>query len=1015
MAILTKAQKSSYAELLSYSHYSFLRGGSSPAEMVKRASELGLSALAITDRDGVYGIPKAYVAWKCLPEEKRGQLKLITGAELTLHLHSEKVRIALLAKSRKGYALLCRLITASHQNQPKGEASLDAALFLGWMKRLFTEEAEIGLFFIPEETLILRYPDFLTQLSQFVPGHLFLPISRSFEGADEKRINSIVSLSKELALPLVATVQAHLHHPDRRYLQDTLTAIRENKSLDELGRLLFSNSERHLKSPEEVGALFSDLPQAVKNTVLIASACHFCPSELRYRYPSEWIPEGETAHDYLKRLTYEGAGNRYGNFIPEDVDRQLQHELQLVNELGFSDYFLTIYEIVDFARERNILCQGRGSAANSAICYCLGITAIDPVRMNLLFERFISAERGEPPDIDVDFEHERREEVIQHIYEKYGRDRAGMVAAVITYRSKSALRDVAKALGLLPEKAEQSAGALRLIDQMKGVPRHLSIHSGGFTLSADPMIETVPIEPARMEGRTIIQWDKEDLSAMGLLKVDILALGMLSALRKCLNEVGLELYCVPADDAKTYKMIQAGDTVGVFQIESRAQISMLKRLLPKTFYDLVIEVAIVRPGPIVGEMVHPYLRRRRGLESSASPHPKLEKILGRTLGVPLFQEQVMKMAIELAGFTAGEADELRRAIGAWRSTGSIEKMGRKLQDGLLKSGLPAEFVERVFAQIHGFAEYGFPESHAASFALLAYASSYLKCHYPAQFVWALINSQPMGFYSAHTLIDEAKRNGVQFLPVDVQKSEWDCTLERQTDGSPPQVRLGLRLVRGMSKNEAEALLEGRKRGGVFQSLAQLIYRVKLDPRILERLALGGAFRCFGLNQRQTFWEILSYQSGRVEEVQLSFFQSALFTAAESSTQFRALTTAQEIEADYQSYGVSTRGHPMEIFRRSLSQSWSSQTSQGVKKFRNGSHVKVAGLVISRQRPPTAKGTAFATLEDEEGFLDLIFHKTVIDRYEDVFFDHAFLGVTGSIQIDGIAISLIVSKIEALSV
>ena len=641
-----------------------------------------------------------------------------------------------------------------------------------------------------------------------------------------------------------------------------MTSIRVGKPLKEAGFDLFSNAERYLKSAEQMARLFKDLPEAVSRTVEVAELCSFCPSELRYRYRSEWIPAGFTAQTYLEHLTWKGVPERYPQGAPEAVKAQIQKELALIAQLHFADYFLTIQEIVEFARSRGILCQGRGSAANSTVCYVLGITAVDPARISLLFERFISAERGEPPDIDVDFEHERREEVIQHIYEKYGRDRAAMVSAVVTYRRRSAFREIAKALGvevgtLSAKEVQKNFSEIsknsgvqdceRIVEElsgeMEGMPRHLSIHSGGFTLSADPIIETVPVEPARMEGRTIIQWDKYDLDYLGLLKVDVLALGMLSAIQKALSQIGRELYEIPPDDPATYAMIQKCDTVGVFQIESRAQMSMLGRLLPKNFYDLVIEVAIVRPGPIIGKMVHPYLKRRRGQEKVEYPDPRLEKILGRTLGVPLFQEQVMSMAIELAGFTPGEADELRRAIGAWRSSGSIEKMGRRLMEGLMRGGLSAQYAEQVFQQIQGFSMYGFPESHSASFALLAYASSWLKCHHPAEFTCALINSQPMGFYSNHTLVDDAVRHGVEVLPVHPNLSTWDCQiLQGQKNG--PAIRLGFRVVSGLGKDEVEKLVHERARAP-FTSLANLHGTHKTEAR---RASEACAWKCVYL-----FW------------------------------------------------------------------------------------------------------------------------------------------------------------------
>jgi len=994
-----------YAALHCRTHYSFLRGASHPSELIEQAAKLGLSALAITDRNGVYGIPKAYEAVRAHPE-----LKLIVGAELTL-VEGECFRfLNLLATDRRAYGLLCRLITASHEGRPKGEAALEWEGFL----ELMTRPGGAGLIAIPEVGE-RDSEGYYGALHGLFKERLYVPVSRFLDGRDEHRLERALFLSRKFGLPLVATNDVHYHLPERQPLQDVLVSIREGKSLGEVGLKAFPNAERYLKSPAQMSELFRDLPEAIENTLKIAEQCTFSPSELRYRYPSEWIPAGETAQSYLEKLVREGSRKRYPNGTPEDVSRQLKHELKLIDELHFADYFLTIWEIVEFARSRNILCQGRGSAANSAVCYCLEITAIDPVRMNLLFERFISAERGEPPDIDVDFEHERREEVIQHIYEKYGRDRAGMVAAVITYRSRSARRDVEKALG------ETHALVEPLMEQIRGFPRHLSIHSGGFTLSADPIIETVPIEPARMEGRTIVQWGKEDLATIGLLKVDILALGMLSALAKTFELVrareNLTIATIPAEDPKTYLMLQKADTVGVFQIESRAQMNMLHRLLPKCFYDLVIEVALVRPGPIVGQMVHPYLKRRRGLESSASPDPRLEPILGRTLGVPLFQEQVMKMAIVMAGFTPGEADQLRRAIGAWRSNGTIEKMGRKLMAGLLANGLPLDFVERVFKQIKGFAEYGFPESHAASFALLAYASAYLKCHYPAEFACALLNSQPMGFYSSHTIIEDVKRHGVNVLPVDPNYSKRDCTLEGGA------LRIGFRVVRGLCDAEVTRILEERSRRP-FSSSTDFILRSELSFRALNTLALGDAFSQFGCDQRTALWQVLAHRYlSRVAKAssQLDLFDSIGVSSCASSEayngetdfRFKPLSAFEAVQADYDSYGLSVRGHPMGALRKMAGRKVPPTTTGNVKRAVGGQTARLAGLVIARQRPSTAMGSVFATLEDEEGFVDLLLHENVYENYRDVFSNSPFIVVTGRVQRDRGAVTVVVQNVKPL--
>lgn len=1002
---MASARTPAYAELLCRTHYSFLRGASSPAECVDRAAELGLAALGVCDRDGVYGMPKAYDRLQQLRKERPGAAlpKLLVGAELTLApAQGGDLRLNLLATDRAGYGRLCRLLTASHAGKPKGQAALAWSEFRALVAPSGATAKTAGLLALPDPTAWGERPE-RHELRELL--ETYVPLVRALDGLDARRTLRAEKLARDLGAGIVATGDVHYHVAERRKVCDTLSAIRENAPLKKIGYEIFSNAERTLKSAAEMQALFKDVPGAIERTLEVASRCTFCPSELRYHYPSEWIPAGETAESYLARLTWEGARKRYPEGVPESVRRQIEHELDLVRELKFADYFLTIWEIVDFARSQKILCQGRGSAANSIICYCLGITAVDPVQMNLLFERFISAERNEPPDIDVDFEHERREEVIQHVYDRYGRDRAGMVAALITYRSRSVRRDVSKALEVDPKDPRVEP----FIEELRGFPRHLSIHSGGFTLSADALIETVPIEPARMEGRTIVQWDKEDLATIGLLKVDLLALGMLTALRKTLDLVqpkrALTLATIPHDDAETYAMIGRAETVGTFQIESRAQMSMLRRLKPKNFYDLVIEVAIVRPGPIVGQMVHPYLRRRQGQEAVSFPDPRLEPILGRTLGVPLFQEQVMKIAMVLAGFTPGEADELRRSIAAWRSTGSVERMGRMLMSRLLAEGLPQEFVERIFKQVQGFAEYGFPESHAASFALLAYASCYLKCHYPAEFTASVINSQPMGFYANHTLIEEVKRAGVPVYPVDPNASDWDCTL---VEGVPTGIRVGLRVVHGLSEAEGQALVLERKQGGKFRSLPDFLARVKLSPRALQSLAMGDAFKGLGLTQREALWELLRHEwlrglrGGRAQaKPQLSLFTDLQLGRPEQGG-FTDLSSYEAVQADYASYGLSTRGHPMWALKREpeFMKLIPPTTTTHVKRTPSGRGVRVAGLIIVRQRPHTAKGTCFATLEDEEGFLDLIFHERVYERFEEVLLHHPFLIVTGRVQTDG---------------
>lgn len=1014
-----------YVELICRTNYSFLHAGSWPGELITQARDLGYHGIAITDRNGVYGMPKAWLAAREFPE-----LKFIVGAEV---LMERGPSLVLLARNRRAYGVLCRILTKLHAGKEKGEGFLRWEELSSFRDHLGFRQL-VALPLLPETVeasppQTIQHANDLSFLKDLFDDRLYIPLARFLDGKDEQRTNFALQFQKQFNVEIVATNHVHFHIPERRVLQDVVVSIRETTPLQEMGTKLFSNAERYLKTPEQMHFLFSDIPEAIANTLKIADSCSFKPSELRYRYPSEWIPKGETAQSYLCYLVKQGIKERYPEGVPAAVVRQLEHELKLIDQLEFADYFLTIWEIVEFARQKDILCQGRGSAANSAVCYCLGITAIDPVRMNLLFERFISAERGEPPDIDVDFEHERREEVIQHIYEKYGRDRAAMVAAVVKYRSKSAIREVKKSFGIDPDdkelgkladderKAARAAElaitkelvlAERVAEEIRSFPRHLSIHSGGFTLSADPIIEIVPVEPARMEGRTIIQWDKDDLDALGLLKIDVLALGMLTAIQRTLKLIGKTLVEIPAEDRDTYAMIQKADTIGVFQIESRAQMSMLPRLKPACFYDLVIEVAIMRPGPIVGKMVHPYLRRRRGWEKPFMPHPKLEPILRKTLGVPIFQEQVMKMAIVLAGFSPGEADELRRAIGAWRSSGAINKIGERLREGLLRSGLPQKFVDQIFDQIQGFSEYGFPESHAASFALLAYASSYLKCHHPLEFTCALLNSQPMGFYSPHTLVNDAKRHGVSVLPIHPEKSDWDHKIETG------KLRLGFRITRGMTEAEGKRIIEEREKAP-FQSLQDFLERTRLRRNVLFSFALGDAFAIFKIDQRHALWEILAWglYMGSSSQEQLELFADENYLREEKQKLFPGLSKLAAIRSEHHTYGLSLKGHPMQELRKLIPRI-SKRTVAATKKERNGVVVQISGLIVVRQRPPTAKGTSFATLEDETGFLDMILHPKVYDRYEKVFRSHCFLSAQGKVQRDGLLVQLIVEHLSPLN-
>ncbi len=1005
-----------YAELQCKTNFSFLKGASHPEELVQRAKNIGLKALAINDFNGVYGLPKAHYHAKQLEG-----FKLIAGAEVLMtdplsttsplasadRCGGEHPPLTFIATQRRSYATLCRLITCAHAQKEKGTAYLK-------MKEL--EEFYFHDGFRDLVCLAPRTADLKT-LKKLFKNNLYVPLTRYRDGRDDKRVRETLDVCAHFAVPYVATNDVLYHEPERRRLQDCLTSIQVHLPLNKAGFHLRSNAERYLKSPFEMRRLFSDLPEAVENSVVISDQCTFSMAELRYRYPSEWVPKNFTAQTYLENLCYLGAKERYQETIPDIVEKQLRHELKLIEQMQFADYFLTIYDIVAFARRKDILCQGRGSAANSVVCYVLGITSIDPIQMNFLFERFISVERNEPPDIDVDFEHERREEVIQYIYERYGRDRAGMVSAVITYQKRSALRELCKAFGIdvgtLSSKkilndfenlSKQSfdPNCVQNIDalstQMHQFPRHISIHSGGFTLSADPIIDIVPIEPARMEGRTIIQWDKYDLDYLGLLKIDVLALGMLTALKRTMDLTGHKLYEIPQDDQATYKMIQRADTVGTFQVESRAQMNMSGRLLPKNFYDLIIQIAIVRPGPIVGNMVHPYLKRRRGIEKPYYPHPELYRIMHKTLGVPLFQEQLMKVAVAFGNFTPGEADQFRRAVSAWRSSGDIQKVGQKLYDGMIAAGIPHDYAANFMEQMKGFGHYGFPESHSASFASLSYASCYLKRHHPAEFLCGLLNSQPMGFYSSHSLIDDAKNHGVKVLAVHPNNSRWECQMEGKNT-----VRLGWNKVRGLSKKEADEIVAQRP----FHSVSDFLNRTRITADVLLRLAMGDTFKVFGEDQRHSLWRILDEKIKH--DVQLDMFSGV--NSGSQQSLFEDLSEWQAVQSDYSTFGLSTRSHPMVPLRKL--RKLKAMTTYEAKRTKPKTYVRAAGLILVRQKPPTANGTCFSAIEDEHGFLDMVLFPKVYEKYKQVFLNNCFLIVGGFIERDGHTVTLKVTEMEPI--
>lgn len=1006
----------SYVELRAKTNFSFLTGASHPRELVEHAVKIGLAGIALTDLNGVYGMPRGYSVAKEQPS-----FKYLCGTEFTFQDHAS---LTVIAKNRAAYACMCQWITHAKNDKEKGDGYLIFHEFLNKISKTTADNWVV----IPR--LRTSQPVLWGELKTKFKSNLYIPMTFYLDGHDESHCLELLAIQKHWDLEFVATNDVEYHIKKRKLVQDVLISIREGKPLSEIGFEIRGNGERYLKSPDHMQQLYKDFPEALERTLTIARECTFSPSELKYRYPSEWIPKGYTAQTYLEDLVRQRAPMRGLN---DKMRQQLDHELNLIRQLNFADYFLTIFDIVQESERLDILCQGRGSAANSAVCYALGITAINPVHMNLLFERFLSVERGEPPDIDIDFEHERREEIIKYIYKKYGRHRAGMVSAVTTYQYRSAFRDVCKAFGVPvgtlsakklerqfkelvrdhPQKDSLEEKISYIAGEMQGFPRHLSIHSGGFTLSADPIIDIVPIEPARKDGRTIIQWDKYDLDTLGLIKVDILSLGMLSCLSKALKLTKKNLYSLPADDAPTYAMIQNCDTVGTFQVESRAQMSMLGRLKPANFYDLVVQVAIVRPGPIVGNMVHPYLKRRQGLETISYPNEHVEKILSKTMGVPLFQEQVMKLAIDLADFTPGDADLLRKSINAWKTSRPIGEMGERLRRGLLAKGMTPTFADQMFEQIQGFSHYGFPESHAASFALLAYASCYLKCHHPAEFACSLINSQPMGFYRNDTIIYDAIRHGVKILPVSIAHSDWDCTI-----ADTNTIRLGFRMVTGLNKNHVLALKAEREKTP-FHGLSDFLKRSSLRSDVVQRLALAGRFEEFNWSARDSLWALIEYENVLAKNgaEQLNFFThtpllSRMESEAQKSNYFSDLDGFEKIQNDYSAFSASVHGHPMSELRKMMSH-LPKMTSKKIRDLRSGSQITTAGLVLIRQKPPTAKGTCFSTLEDEFGFIDLVLFPATFEKYNDVFLNHCFIIVGGKMERDGNTISVIVSYVTPI--
>jgi error-prone DNA polymerase len=1169
-----------YAELHCKTNFSFLEGASHADELAQRATELGYSALAVTDRDSLAGVVRAHTAAKELG------LKLLIGAEV----HPVDAQpVVLWATDRKSYGRLSRLLTVGRRRAEKGQCQLTLEDIAGHAEGLIAgvvdrgQRSEVGgqedgpkskvrspklaakddasgieysglstqypLRLVREATDQLPIQNPKSQIpnlrivaprnategvpySEIFPGRCYL-LAELFRGPDDAaELERLISLSQQTGLPLVAAGDVHYHSPARQPLHEVLTATRLGTTVDRLFEHRFSNAQRHLRPIDEIAAMFARVPEAIHRTQEIADRCTFSLDELRYEYPEELAREGFTPLEFLTYLAWKGARKRYPNGVPPKVHQLIEHELKLIAELRYEAYFLTVWDLVRFARSRGILCQGRGSAANSVVCYCLEVTSVDPERIDVLFERFVSAERNEAPDIDVDFEHERREEVLQYVYEKYGRERAGMTAVVITYRTRSAIRDVGKALGLLPERVDALAKQVEgreldraapippkidkhddpqpdlnpkskiqnpkfpspvqtlarrvaevgldplsplgqrliyLVTELVGFPRHLSQHVGGMVMTQGPLCELSPIENAAMPGRTVIQWDKDDLDELGILKVDCLSLGMLTAIRKCFDLIHqpgahllpenceltstpplrdqvwsrlrekLTLATVPAEDPRVYDMICQADTVGVFQIESRAQMSMLPRLQPREFYDLVIEVAIVRPGPIQGNMVHPYLRRRKGEPVPPYPTKEIEAVLSKTLGVPLFQEQAMRLAVVAAGFTPGEADQLRRAMGAWRRPGIIDQFRKKLIEGMTRRGLSTEFAEQVFNQIRGFGEYGFPESHAASFALLVYVSAWLKCYYPAAFTAAIINSQPMGFYAPAQLIRDARAHGVRVLPIDVNFSGWDCRLEetgdrgqetgasgqrsevRGQDGggavlstqysvlsTSPALRLGLRLTNGLPQAAAERIEVARK-DGPFTSLDNFVRRTRLGQPIVAKLAEADAFGSIQLNRQAALWQALGQETRAKNQPLLA----AMTDDDEPTADLPPMPMIDQVFADYRMSGLSLKGHPISFFRPQLDQ-LSVTRSGDLEKLHDGRHLRVAGLVLLRQRPGTARGITFVTLEDETGLANLVLRPEIWERYYSVARTSPAWIAHGALESREGVIHIVANRLEDLS-
>jgi error-prone DNA polymerase len=1082
-----------YLEFAVASNFSFLRGASHPEELMVQAAHIGLGGLGLCDRNSVAGVVRAHLAKR----EHNLSLRYHPGARLVFADGTPDVLVY--PRSRAGWGRLTRLLTAGNLRAEKGDCILK-------LDDLLAHIFGFELIVMPGSAQLL------SSLREAAPGRVHLAASMLYRGRDRAWMARMKDLSRVAGIPLIAVNDVLYHHPGRRPLADVLTCIREKTTVDRAGRKLAANAERYLKPPQEMMRLFRDAPEAIEETMALSDALSFSLDELRYEYPDEQIEGFSNAQDALAHLTYKGATRRYPQGLPDKVHANLEHELKLIAQLQYAPYFLTVYDIVNFARSQGILCQGRGSAANSAVCFCLGVTEVDPDRADLLFERFISPERREPPDIDVDFEHERREEVIQYIYDKYGRERAGIAATVISYRGRSAIREVGKAFGLsedtigalsssiwgggggvvskdavtrtgLDPQSRRMRQVLALAQEINGFPRHLSQHVGGFVITRSRLDEVMPIGNAAMDDRTFVEWDKDDLDALGILKIDVLGLGMLSCLRKALDLVDKHygkrrtLATIPAEDPAVYRMLQRADSLGVFQVESRAQMTMLPRLKPANFYDLVIEVAIVRPGPIQGDMVHPYLRRRRGQEPVTYPSKDLEAVLSKTLGVPLFQEQAMKIAIVAAGFTPSEADRLRRAMATFKRVGTIGTFQRKMIDGMLANGYERDFAERCFQQIEGFGEYGFPESHAASFALLVYASAWLKCRYPDAFAAALLNAQPMGFYAPAQIVRDAREHGVEVRPPDINHSHWDSTLEpgpraanhlhklhhemRGDVWTVHAVRLGLRAIKGLSEEDGQLIVARRAFPGrsaarssalqtrdlnddqhmersrisgatlraaphpghepelPYDSARDVWLRTGLSPRVLERLADADAFGSLGLARREALWaaKALGRVGDRDDDLPLFAVDGSTapprVVSREPDVYLPPMPIGEEVINDYRFLHLSLRAHPAQFLRPDLDARGISQ-NEALRRIPSGTRARISGLVTCRQRPGSANGVVFMTIEDETAVANVIVWPKVFERLRPVVLSARYVAVTGRVQEESGVIHVVAEQLEDLT-